>query len=269
MKGLGLVERYPALGLRPMDDIDLLLPRNARRPAASVLERAGWRRVQHLGVNDPGYDLAFTHPSAPGVPLELHYDFAEWRERPAALAGDALWAARVPTTVFGQPAWMLPPELEIIALITHAAKWYHLFNRLLWIVDLEVVAATSAVDWDEVARIAGAARRRVATAVALRLVRRLGADVPDALVRLPRVISASRAIEDVLDPASPFLQAARPRWNVYLFVDGAREKLRFALGDLVQPPTGLSRRRVASELAGIVARAATVAARSARTRRSR
>src|SRR5919108_517512 len=131
LKGLALVDRYPAPGLRPMDDIDLLLPREVIRPAAKVLLGAGWRQISHQQP-DPGYDVALRHPSAPGVPLELHYELARWQERTNDIDARRVWAARTPLEVFGRPAWGLPPELELVTLIAHAAKRFHLFRRLLW-----------------------------------------------------------------------------------------------------------------------------------------
>src|SRR5207249_2879053 len=110
---LGLVDRYPAPGLRPMDDIDLLLPKALARQAVPVLERNGWARVRHPHRN-PGYDFVFRHPAAPGVPLELHYQIARWGERPRGLDASDLWNARVAREVFGHPAWSLPPELEVL-----------------------------------------------------------------------------------------------------------------------------------------------------------
>jgi putative nucleotidyltransferase-like protein len=268
LKGLSLVERYPSRGLRPMDDIDLLLPRRDAERATRVLERAGWRRVGHTG-REPGYDRAFRHPDAPGVPLELHYDFAEWRERPPALEGVKLWRARRPTTVFGRTAWTLPPEIELVALIAHAAKGYHLFNRLLWMVDLVAIAQTCTVDWDEVARLSDEAHRRVATSVALTQARRLGAGVPEALTTVPEVLARTGALDSLLDPARPFLLGTSPRWLAYVLTDDFGSKVRLATGDLLRPHSNKSRRQVIGDLARMAAHGAPelLRARLGRARR--
>lgn len=254
MKGLALVDRYPGSGLRPMDDIDVLLPRADMAAAADALQRAGWVRGRHHRTRDPGYDLAFRHPVIPSVPLELHYESTEQREIAPGLDGRTLWTSRVPATILGSPAWVLPPEIELAALIAHAAKGFHLFSRLLWIADLVVVERSSTLDWDDVERRLARARRRTAGAIALRLAQRLGADVPEHLRHLPPAFERSSTLRAILDLDAPFVRMRRPRWMAYLMVDGILGRLRFVAGDLRQPPEEHSRVRIATDVARLSAR---------------
>ena len=251
LKGLALVHRYPSPLARPMDDIDLLLPPRLTQWAAAVLKRGGWVPGKHTGT-DPRYDLVFRHPSAPGVPLELHFEFIEWRERPPSLEGEQLWAARVPTEVFGEPAYVLPPELELMTLIIHAAKGFHLFDRLLWAADLVVASAATPLNWDEVTRLATLTRRRVATAVALRLAERLGANVPRELLEITPVLARARAVGALLDPARPFMPRTRPWWVSYALVDTVGAKSKLAFGELVRPSRNKRRSDVVGDLARLV-----------------
>jgi hypothetical protein len=262
LKGLAVVERYPALGLRPMDDIDVLLPRPLAHMAIKVLRRSGWHRAVHRGV-DPGYDLIFRNDVVPGVPLELHYELARWQERPKGLDARRLWAGRIPTEVLGRPAWGLRPELELLTLIAHAAKRFHLFNRLLWAVDFTVIASTPTFDWDAFARLARGAHCRIAAAVGLRLARRLGADVPDDVLTLPPVLARAGALDTLLDPARPFsVRAIRQRRIAYVLIDDAAGKLRLAAGDLMRPPSGQPRSRVAGRIVRTFNRSASRLARA-------
>ncbi len=262
LKGLALVGRYPQPGLRPMDDIDILLPRPLSYTAIRILRRAGWRRVAHRGP-DPRYDIVFRHPSVRGVPLELHYELARWQERPKGLDARRLWAARRPIEVLGQQALGLPHELELISLVAHAAKRFHLFNRLLWTVDLTVVARNAAIDWDEFARIARDAHCRIAAAVGLRLARKLGADIPEEVLELPGVLSRTGAVDTLLDPARPFYARAMPQRRLaYVLVDDVSGKARLALGDLVRPPSGQGRTRVAGNVVRALERSASRLART-------
>ena len=251
LKGLALVHRYPAPVLRPMDDIDLLLPPRLTQWAAAVLKRGGWEPGKHTGT-DPHYDLVFRHPAAPGVPLELHYQFIEWRERPPSLGGEELWARRTPTVVFDQAAYVLPPELELMTLIIHAAKGYHMFHRLLWAADLVVAAASNRLNWEEIDRLATLTRRRVATAVALRLAARLGADVPSELLEITPVLARARAIRALLDPARPFMPRTRPWWVSYALADTLAAKSKLAFGELVRPPRNKRRSEIVGDLARLV-----------------
>jgi hypothetical protein len=261
LKGLALVDRYPAPGLRPMDDIDLLLPRDIIRPAAKALLESGWRQIHHQRP-DPGYDVALRHSSAPGVPLELHYELARWQERTNGIDPRRLWAARVPIEVFGCPAWGLPPEVELLALIAHAAKRFHLFNRLVWVVDIAIVASTPSLDWDEVARITVDTRCRVPVAIGLRLARRLGAAVPDDLLELPPFIVRSGALANLLDPSRPFSVHGSQRWLGYVLADDVAGKIRLAAGDLIRPPRGEPRRQVVASIGRALQRAAPLVARA-------
>jgi hypothetical protein len=232
LKGLALAERYPALGLRPMDDIDLLVRRDLMPPARRILERAGWQLSQHLGP-ERGYDVPLFHPDVPGIPLELHYDFAEWRERSRGLSRRRLWEARRPALVFGHEAYVLPPEMEIVAYMAHAAKGFHCFSRLMWIADVAVISSTAQVDWDGVARYAAESRRRVSTAIGLTMARRLGADVPEELTMVPSAIARTNAVQALLDPAHPFLVTGGPSWSVpYALTDDLSGMLRRAVGDV-------------------------------------
>lgn len=245
-----------------MDDIDILLPRPLALPAIKILRRAGWRRVRHRGP-DPRYDIVFRHPSVRGVPLELHYELARWQERPKGLDARRLWASRRETDVLGQPAWGLPPELELVTLIAHAAKRFHLFNRLLWIIDIAVVVDSTSIDWEEFARLATDGHSRIAAAVALRLARAVGADVPDELLRIPGVAGRTGAVDSLLDPVRPFSVRAMPQRRIaYVLVDDVAGKARLALGDLVRPPSGQPRTRVAGNVVRALERSA---ARLART----
>ncbi len=261
LKGLALVGRYPAPGLRPMDDIDLLLPRDLIGHALNALVGAGWERMSHLDP-DPGYDIALRHTSAPGVPLELHYELARWQERTSGIGAKRLWASRTPIEVFGHTVWGLPSELELISLIAHASKRFHLFSRLLWVVDFTIVAEEPGLDWENVARVATEARLRVPVAIGLRLARRMGAAVPDELLQLPPFLARSGALSSLLDPMRPFVIRGSPRWLAYVLVDGVAGKVRLAAGDVVRPPRGEPRRKVIASIGRALQRVVPLAVRA-------
>jgi hypothetical protein len=256
LKGIALIERYPAPGLRPMDDIDVLVPPEHFDAAVRALEGAGWRRGGHV-TGDLGYDVPFVHPSATDVPLELHYGLYP-RERPTAFTAEYLWSTRRRTSVFGIPAWTLPVELEIVALVSHAAKSFHVFDRLLWSVDLAVITQTAEVDWEVVDRISSDARRRIATAIGLTLARRLGAVVPEELTHVPRSLGRSGAVAFLTDPVRTFGREAKDKtpWLAYALIDDFRGMAHLAIGDLREPPWGKGRFRVMREIGGLVARGA-------------
>ena len=71
MKGAALAGRYPEPGLRPMDDVDILVPRPQHDSALRRLEAAGWRRVDIPGRH---HETVLTHAEVPGLPLETIVD---------------------------------------------------------------------------------------------------------------------------------------------------------------------------------------------------
>lgn len=220
-KGAALAERYPAPGLRPMDDVDLVLPPAQHGEAMRVLAEAGWRVARPAG--GPHYDELLVHPELPGLPLELHRALSIWQERASGLSLEALWGMRIPQTIFGAHAFGLPPEEELVAVAGHAGKPFHVFGRLLWSVDAVVIvqsAATAPVSWDRVARLADRLGSATALAVLLSQASRLGADVPGELC-LPMARGTRRAaLAPLFDPEWPAL----PR-------DKLRRRFQFVVAD--------------------------------------
>ena len=257
-KGGGLVGRYPEPGLRPMDDVDLLLPSEQVPDAVSVLQQAGWRIGAHNGKfpeDADGYDVPLVHPRTGGLPLELHHKLHRDRERTNELHASDLWAERTPSSVCGQPAWGMPAELELLALVSHAAKPFHAFSRLIWSVDLAVVIERADIDWDDLARRADQLRCRNALAVGLRFARGLGAEVPDELLPLSGLARRRNVLGPVLDPTWPFLAGTRNRGGFALaLVDDQRARTRLMVGRLGQRPGQPSRSQALRALIGAAIR---------------
>jgi hypothetical protein len=181
IKGGALAHRYPDPGLRPMDDIDLVLPTHQIETATAALVGAGW--TLHETPKRQKHEEQFTHPALPGLHVDLHRSLGTWRNRSNRLTTDGLWAQRQATTLFDAPAFVLPPALEFVMLAAHAGKPWHTFDRLIWIVDLAVVAHEG-LDWDAVARIAAEASCTTAVAVGLAQAAHLGLDSPAELRRI-------------------------------------------------------------------------------------
>jgi hypothetical protein len=222
-KGPALVDRYPAAGLRPMDDIDVILPAHQHQVGLDALTNVGWTPIlDRIGEH---YDSFLVHRELPDLPVELHWELTAWRERANNLRADSLWEQRRPISIAGLPAYGLPPEQELVALAAHAGKPFHHFNRLVWSVDIVVVvqAAGSALDWDQVGALAKGFRCQTVLAVALRHARRLGADVPDELLRLRGGRTRRVALQPVLEDEWPFVLAD----------EGTVHRLRFALSDSI------------------------------------
>lgn len=222
-KGASVAPRYPDPALRPMDDIDLVLPAAQHPLALQVLRDHGWRRIDQDGAH---YDVRLRHPALPGLPVELHEGLANADEQSFRLSASDLWESRRPMTIAGAPAFGLSPEMEVVALVTHAAKPFHTFERLIWMVDLAVVMHSAsesgeAVDWRIVGCLADGARARTALAIALTQAERLGVDSPNQL----RQIDCSVARREALAPL------CLADWPLRSSKGSARYRLTYALID--------------------------------------
>ncbi len=205
LKGAALLDRYPAPGTRPMEDVDLLLPRSFHPQAVEVLRRVGWQVVRRPGADR--YDTVLSHPDVPTLPLELHYGLEGWYERYTGIDADALWRARRPVDCLGQRAFALPVEEEVVLLSQHAGKPYHRFARLIWIADLAMVVAAAersgAVDWDRLVATAGAQGCRTVVGAALAMARSAGVHAPTERFALPTGGWRAGAMRDLCDPLRP------------------------------------------------------------------
>lgn len=200
-KGPAVAARYPESGLRPMDDLDLLVPPEDADRAEAALVAGGWRPVGRPGDH---YDSAFVHPEVPHLPVELHRALSAREDDGTRLTLQRLWAARRPATVLGVPTQVLRPEEDLVALAAHAAKPFHNFTRLIWVVDLAMVVATEPdLDWDRLLQLARTVRCRTAVAMGLRLAVGLGVQVPEAALVVPGGRRRRRALAPVLDRGWP------------------------------------------------------------------
>ncbi|MGH9049194.1 MAG: nucleotidyltransferase family protein, partial [Acidimicrobiia bacterium] len=257
LKGPTVAARYPEPGLRPMDDLDLLLPTEQHDAGIAALTGAGWTVWRGDARHD--YDTVLQHPLVPDFPLELHHELESRHERADRLTARDLWRRRTPRRLFGIAAFGLDVEDEIVALASHAAKPFHHFQRLIWSVDIAVVvaAAGSTIDWARVATRARAARCATAVAVMLRHARRLGAAVPADLVELSGGRLRRAALAPVLDVTWPLVSADvglghRLRYAV---PDSRLRRARLVLGEVAAEGSRRVPRRSVRLLGQLVRRA--------------
>jgi hypothetical protein len=236
-KGPAVAARYPDPGLRPMDDIDLLLPRADHQHALDALGRAGWQ-VTRAGDGDH-YDTVLTHHDIPSFLLEVHYGLEDASERPTALDSDRLWAQRQPLECVGTPAFGLPPAEELVVLAAHAGKPHHRFVRLVWMADLTMIVGHAethdiAIDWDRVLAVARAARCVPVVGAALAMARRAGLDAPVGLFPLPTRGRRGDSIRRMLSVTWPLTQRDLTdyRFN-YALTDGRARRAKMLFRHLV------------------------------------
>jgi Uncharacterised nucleotidyltransferase len=163
-KGLVLSEIYYGdAALRQSGDIDLFVRRREVtqiKEAVRELEyttRVSISKEAEQDYLDSGYEYTFDSPAGCNV-LEL-----QWALQPRFYAVDfdmeEMFARAVNVTVAGRLMRIPSPEDLLLILSVHAAK--HVWERLIWLCDIEQILKREKLDWDWVqsrARDLGIAR---------------------------------------------------------------------------------------------------------------
>jgi hypothetical protein len=216
LKGASLsLLAYGNSGVRPMDDVDVLVPIERRVDAVEVMRAAGWRpekadveawaKVHHsIGIDGPE-----------GGNLDLHW-FSLWQ--PAR--DEPLWRSAVPLQLSGTPTLGPCPADQLLLVCVHGTPWSPL-PPFRWIADAAAVirSAGEDLDWDRF--VAEAERRRLAVpgAAALAYLREeFDLAVPATVVDRLRAAPASRheraAFRAACRPDGP-LRTLRMAWDRY------------------------------------------------------
>lgn len=168
LKGMALVAlAYGEQGVRPMNDIDLLVHGRDFRRAIAELQSLGWKFAQ----GNPGEELRFgrlfhavllRHPS--GVELDLHRHILEESNWPGA--DKNLWQRGRAAELAGRHMRTLEPADHLIQVIVHGTRWDPV-PPIRWIPDSVLLIRRQAIDWDLV--VSESIRRGVTLAVAAAL----------------------------------------------------------------------------------------------------
>ena len=189
LKGAALnLSVYPSAGLRPMSDVDLLVPQRVARRAVGVLNQAGCREGMSLLRDDffPTYyyetELLSNDPQA--LRIDLHARPLRPLRYARMIPEETFWRdAR--SVVVGRSHALIPStEVMFVHLAAHAA--FHGCSRLIWHFDLKrwVDAHESTIDWTHVVHLCGTWRLSLAVARAIESAEhQLGSFVPATVIR--------------------------------------------------------------------------------------
>ncbi len=239
LKGPAVASRYPEPGLRPMDDIDVLLPLADHGRSLEALRAVGWRVARPAGTDL--YDSVLTHPDVPSLFLELHYGLEQTTQRVTALDAIALWKRRQPMACAGTPAFGLSLTDELVVLAAHAGKPHHRFCRLIWIADLAMIVHDASqtgrpVDWEAVHTVARDVKCVTVVGAALAMARRAGVDSPPGLFALPTRGRRGEKMRRLLSETRPLTERELPRYRLdyaLTITDGRTRRMKVALVHLV------------------------------------
>jgi hypothetical protein len=212
---------YGDLGLRPMNDFDVLVPRAQALDAIRVLLDAGWASTQPMPemLPDAYHSACFQSPDR--LDFDLH-----WHLLPEACFADAdapVWRAAEAYAVDGVPT-QAPCATDLLVVVcAHAAPWAPV-SPARWVADALLILrrAPDNIDW---ARASMLAQRwhvvpHLADTLAY-LSRRWGADIPPALLSELRHRSVER-----IDRRAYALLGSMPGRLTYLGRPWLRYRLR-------------------------------------------
>jgi len=186
LKGLHLADLvYGDISLRPMSDLDILVPRAEVGPAATVLQSLQYGFVEDLSAasakmpDTTKCNLGLANPGA-GTWLELHWSLLEPAGRYAPLV-DEVWRAAAPARFGNAETLVMSPELLLLHVCAHLACGHVFLFSLHGLCDIaEIARAYPSLDWRFVADHGARHGLRRGIGAALRLARdHLGAAIPD------------------------------------------------------------------------------------------
>ncbi|MDH7487827.1 MAG: nucleotidyltransferase family protein [Anaerolineae bacterium] len=189
LKGAALaLTVYDSPALRPMRDIDLLVPREMVQEAVAALTSQGYRLlVQEVR---PGFVYEFENEwrlqgRAPGqVSVELHWHPFVVMYYRRAIPVEELWDRTRPVAVGRQSARLLALEDQLLHLCAHLSFHHGFEPPLLWAWDVAALLKHFALDWDAVVARARRYRLTLPVQAALENVNRdIGAPVPEEVRR--------------------------------------------------------------------------------------
>ncbi len=162
---------YPDRSLRPINDLDLLVPEERLEEAAARIQALGYKEVSPIAA--PGrrksmpFHCIFAKESVP-IALELHWNLLAGGHSRYAPDMAWFWAHTEPLPLpFPSPFLMLDPTGHLLYLATHAMLEHgegELDPKWLYDIHLLVEREGERINWEELATKAIAFRWAVAVA---------------------------------------------------------------------------------------------------------
>ncbi len=255
LKGAALAQVvYGDVGLRPLRDLDLYVPRDAVPRVERIVQELGYAvpRVETQG----GAALAFESQrlvlkTAPLLSqIEIHWSLIDSPFYQTNLANEWFWDTALPCSVANEPARMLGPEAQTLHLCAHLLL-HHGGSNLLWLNDVaEVIRFYYAqLDWEELLSRAPSVALTLPPRIILpQVAEEWGAPIPSNVVaklrELPVTQDESRVARALTTPGRSPLQRF---WHDLWSLPGWKERWAFARANVFPSPEYMRQRyRVAN-----------------------
>jgi hypothetical protein len=220
LKGAALtLLHYRDPGLRPMDDVDILVRTPDWRSSVEVVIGLGWRPRMPVTPRHAAVSHAMDFVNGPAQRIDLH-----WHLLPDCCwprADDEFWGRASAHTLHGIPVFALDATDQLFHTCAHGVKWERV-APIRWIVDAAAILEDPAVqiDWERLVCLTERQRLILPVRDALTYIETaFGLPVPAAVLTRLRDAAASRAErwEHRLRtrPASPVLGRLPEHWLRY------------------------------------------------------
>ncbi|MBP8233922.1 MAG: nucleotidyltransferase family protein [Rhizorhabdus sp.] len=227
---------YPRPELRPLRDIDILVPRNSAVEAWRLLEAKGYGQIE-LSQGSPESALDFLHQMPParspatGMAVEVHFRLFHDRERGDGYEPSedpAFWERLVRLGEPGRAIAYPSPTDTLLHLIEHAAYGHGFDNGPLLLSDIAWLVRSGAIDWTLFWSLADRAHCRHGALLSFALTRRYW---PSVVVPEPESGPGSSSVPSALIDATALimLQDASQRKDLKLSL---QTRLRRRSGNL-------------------------------------
>ena len=153
---------YPQPWLRSRLDTDVLIRKEDVTAASRVLEQCGYMRSDAISTGElVSHQIAFTRIDENGIRyvIDLHWKTSNPQLFADAMSFDELWSVRQNAAALGRAAYVPPPVASTVLACVHRLAHHQGHDRLIWLYDLKLLAATfSSSGWQELVALASAKR---------------------------------------------------------------------------------------------------------------
>jgi putative nucleotidyltransferase-like protein len=205
LKGAALVAlHYKDVGVRPMSDVDILVPLGKAPDAMSILQGLGLSPNHERPEDQIGVHHSELFAAGACNQIDLHW-FSLWQ----SARDDDFWTGAVELKVGGVGTLGLCPADQLLHVSAHGTG-IDPSPRVRWLADAMTVIASSGseFDWDRFVSVAETMRLAPVAADALNCLKDcVGAAIPEGLIerlrQTPTTRWERRARRAALGPASP------------------------------------------------------------------
>lgn len=155
LKGMHLIaDVYAEVGMREMDDIDLLVPRAALQPAADILQSLGYASKEPLDIPQWSADVHHLPRmlNRNNTVVEVHWNITWPRDQYSLSDLDSLWERARPLRIADVEVWGLSREDLLLHLCIHASFQHMFYTGLRPSCDIAaaIQAYRTELDWSQV-----------------------------------------------------------------------------------------------------------------------